>query len=330
MFGTNAHRSAVSENFSPEASVTLYHGDCRELLAQIPLGSARLVVTSPPYNIGKKYEQKRGLEQYLREQDDIIGMCVDRLTEGGSICWEVGNHIAGPNEILPLDIALYPSFAKRGLKLRNRVVWHFEHGLHCSRRLSGRYETILWFTKGDDYSFNLDPIRVPQKYPGKRAFKGPRAGQLTCNPLGKNPSDVWIIPNVKHNHVEKTDHPCQFPVELVERLVLGLTNQGDLVIDPYVGVGSSVIASIRHGRRSAGADIVPDYIRLARDRVEAEIQGTLRTRPMTRRVYQPYSNGVSAKPSPPRREAVHLARLMEKVPQSAAYRTGSQPRSAQP
>jgi adenine-specific DNA-methyltransferase len=89
---------------------------------------------------------------------------------------------------------------------------------------------------------------VPSKYPGKKHFKGPRAGQLSGNPLGKNPSDVWVIPNVKNNHVEKTVHPCQFPIELVERLVLSMTREGDNVFDPYMGVGSSVIAAIKNGR----------------------------------------------------------------------------------
>ncbi len=278
---------SARKNYSPKATVTLYHGDCRDLLRQIPLASAQLIVTSPPYNIGKRYEKKRTLEDYLREQAEVIDLCVERLKDGRSICWEVGNHIAGPNEILPLDIALYPLFASRGLKLRNRVVWHFEHGLHTRRRLSGRHETILWFTKGDDYTFNLDPIRVPQKYPGKKAFKGPRVGQFTCNPLGKNPGDVWVIPNVKHNHVEKTNHPCQFPVELVERLILSLTNDGDLVIDPYLGVGSTAVAAIKHGRRVAGADVVAEYIETARERVALAAAGLLRTRPMDRPVYEP-------------------------------------------
>jgi len=279
------------ETYSPDAQVTLYHGDCRDLLRQIPVASARLIVTSPPYNIGKKYEKKTALADYLAEQDEVIGLCVERLQQGGSICWEVGNHIAAPNEILPLDIALYPLFASRGLKLRNRIVWHFEHGLHCSKRLSGRYETILWFTKSDDYTFHLDAIRVPQKYPGKKAFKGPRIGQLTSNPLGKNPGDVWIIPNVKHNHVEKTEHPCQFPVELVERLVLALTNEGELVLDPYMGVGTTAVAAVRHGRRVAGADTVVTYIQTARERVRLEAAGLLRTRPLGRPVYEPPRNG---------------------------------------
>lgn len=281
----------IAERYRGNAQVTLYLGDCRDLLAQMPSESAQLVVTSPPYNIGKKYEKKRVIDDYLAEQAEVISECVRILRPGGSICWEVGNHIAGPQEILPLDIVLYPVFASHGLKLRNRIVWHFEHGLHCSKRLSGRYETILWFTKGDDYTFDLDPIRVPQKYPGKKQFKGPNAGELSCNPLGKNPSDVWIFPNVKHNHIEKTVHPCQFPVELVERLVLALTSEGDLVVDPYMGVGSTAVAAIRHKRRTAGADTEAEYLEIAKQRAQLAAAGLLKTRPMDRPVYEPPRNG---------------------------------------
>jgi adenine-specific DNA-methyltransferase len=281
----------IRDSFGKDARVTLYAGDCRELLSQIPDAAAQLVVTSPPYNIGKRYERRgRGLDDYLQEQAAVIAECVRVLGEGGSICWEVGNHIAGPQEILPLDIALYPIFASHGLKLRNRIVWHFEHGLHCSKRFSGRYETILWFTKGNNYAFDLDPVRVPQKYPGKKQFKGPNAGKHSCNPLGKNPSDVWILPNVKHNHVEKTVHPCQFPVELVERLVLSLTHPGDLVVDPYMGVGTTAVAAVRHGRRTAGADTVRDYLDIARQRIELASLGLLKTRPMNKPVYEPPQN----------------------------------------
>jgi adenine-specific DNA-methyltransferase len=192
-------------------------------------GSMSLIVTSPPYNIGKAYERRTSMDRYLTEQAKVIAECVRLLHPKGSICWQVGNHIQD-SEVFPLDVMLYPVFRKHGLKLRNRIVWHFEHSLHCSKRLSGRHETILWFTKGDDYTFNLDPIRVPSKYPGKKYFKGPKRGQLSGNPLGKNPGDVWIFPNVKNNHVEKTIHPCQFPVELVERLVLAMTKSSDAVL----------------------------------------------------------------------------------------------------
>ncbi len=120
-----------------------------------------------------------------------------------------------------------------------------------------------------------------------KSSKGPKIGEYTCNPLGKNPGDLWIIPNVKHNHVEKTIHPCQFPVELIERFVLALTNEGDVVVDPYMGVGSTAAAAILHGRRAVGADIVPEYIEIARQRVLLAQAGLLRTRPMNRPVYQP-------------------------------------------
>ena len=190
-------------------------------------------------------------------------------------------------EIVPLDMAMYPLFQKHGLKLRNRIIWHFGHGLHSTRRLSGRYEVILWFTKSDDYVFNLDPIRVPAKYPGKKHFKGPNKGKLSGNPLGKNPTDVWEIPNVKSNHVEKTEHPCQFPVELIERLVLALTSPGDRVLDPYLGVGSTILAAEKHGRRGYGCDVDAGYINLAKDRYSTLLDGTLKTRPMNRPVYDP-------------------------------------------
>ena len=246
----------------------------------------KLVVTSPPYNLGKDYEVRTSLDEYLEAQERVISECVRVLHPQGSICWQVGNYVDN-GEIVPLDAVLYPAFRKHGLKLRNRIVWHFGHGLHSKKRLSGRYETINWWTKSDDYTWNLDPIRVPSKYPGKRHFKGPNIGKLSGNPKGKNPSDVWEFPNVKNNHPEKTIHPCQFPVELVERLVLSLTNAEDAVFDPYMGVGASVIAALMHGRAPYGCDIAPEYVDIARQRVRQLHEGSLRTRPMGKPIYDP-------------------------------------------
>lgn len=279
----------VGSKWDPEATVILHHGETLDLLRRLPDASAQLVITSPPYNLDKAYERKRrrSTEEYVAEQATVIDECVRLLRPGGSLCWQVGNHVSG-GSILPLDILLYPTFAAHDdLVLRNRIVWHFEHGLHCARRLSGRYEVVLWFTKGDAYRFDLDPIRVPQKYPGKRAWKGPNAGRYTGHPLGKNPGDVWIFPNVKANHVEKTSHPCQFPIELVERFVLATTAPGDLVVDPYLGVGSTACAAVLHGRRAAGAEIVDEYVRIARERIHLAVRGELKTRPMDRPVHRP-------------------------------------------
>lgn len=276
----------VSPIFSASSDVTLYQGNCLDLLASMPAKSVQLVVTSPPYNIGKSYEKRTPLERYLAQQEAVIRECVRVLSDTGSICWQVGNYV-GKDEIVPLDIPLYTIFKNLGLKMRNRIVWHFEHGLHCSKRFSGRYETICWFTKSDKYTFNLDPVRVPQKYPSKKYFKGPKAGQLSCNPLGKNPGDVWVIPNVKHNHIEKTIHPCQFPVELIERLVLSTTNPGERVLDPFMGVGTTAVAAVKHRRKAVGAEIVADYIKIAKERVALAANGQLKTRPMNRPVYDP-------------------------------------------
>jgi len=277
----------ITDHYSDSALVTAFHGDCVDLLAQVPDNAIQLVLTSPPYNIGKKYEKRLSIDEYYDQQERVITECVRGLSPTGSLCWQIGNHVVS-NSIIPLDILLFPIFEKLGLVLRNRIIWHFEHGLHCANRLSGRYETILWFTfPNKNYTFNLDAVRVPQKYPGKRYYKGPKAGQFSANPLGKNPGDVWIIPNVKHNHVEKTEHPCQFPSELAERLILALTNEGDLVVDPFMGAGSTLVAALMNKRRSAGADIVKRYVSITKKRLDAADDGTLRVRPRNRPVYTP-------------------------------------------
>jgi adenine-specific DNA-methyltransferase len=148
---------------------------------------------------------------------------------------------------------IFSLFAKQqALILRNRIIRTFGHGVHASRRFSGRHETILWYTKGHNYHFDLDAVRVPQKYPGKRHYKGSKKGEWSGNPLGKNPSDLWEIPNVKFRHIEKTSHPCQFPIALVQRLIRALTKPGELVVDPFVGSGSSAAAAVLEKRAIRG------------------------------------------------------------------------------
>ncbi len=276
----------ISNNWNSDSTLCLFQGDCLELLDSIPDSVIQLVVTSPPYNIGKKYEKRKPLNQYLEWQKKVIAECFRVLKTSGSICWQVGNYIDN-GEIVPLDIVLYPFFEELGLKLRNRIIWHFGHGLHSSKRFSGRYEVILWFTKSDAYTFNLDPVRIPQKYPEKRYFKGNKKGELSCNPLGKNPSDVWDIPNVKANHIEKTIHPAQFPVELVERLILSMTNENDWTLDPFMGTGTTQIASLIHNRKSCGAEILDEYYEITMQRINRAFSGDLKIRPMERPIFNP-------------------------------------------
>jgi adenine-specific DNA-methyltransferase len=270
-------------------------GDALHRLEEIDEASVQLIVTSPPYNVGKEYErdQTMSLEEYLEWLQPIIEKLCKKINLRGSICWQVGNFVRD-GEVFPLDYFFYKMFIDQGMKLRNRIIWRFNFGLHASKRFSGRYETLLWFTKSDEYTFNLDPVRVPQLYPGKRhaSTKGAKAGQPSGNPLGKNPSDVWTfsgkdffkndpvwdIPNVKANHPEKTAHPCQFPHELAERCVLAFSDMGDTVLDPFVGTGTSAIAAIKAGRNAVGIDKSSDYIAVAESRIEALRRGNLALR----------------------------------------------------
>jgi len=309
----------ISENFNIDEYAVVYHGSCLKLLKQIPDKSIQLIVTSPPYNIGKEYEKKLKLNDYIEQQAEVIKECVRTLSEKGSICWQVGNHVDN-SSIIPLDTVLYPIFKNLELVMRNRIVWHFEHGLHCSKRYSGRYETIIWFTrKTKNYIFNLDPVRVPQKYPAKKYFKGPKAGQYSCNPLGKNPGDIWNIPNVKSNHVEKTDHPCQYPVELIERLVLSMSDKDDWVLDPFSGTGTSIIAAIRHNRRGVGAEVIKKYVEIAKERINKAINGSLRTRPMNKPIYDPNKDGNKLTISPWKEENKSTSKQLRLLEKESVY-----------
>jgi DNA modification methylase len=297
-FPDNANSYGLHKNWSEDASVIIINNDVLTGLATLPNEVFDLIISSPPYNIGKEYEKQVNLDQYLEWQADIIWELVRLLAPSGNLCWQTGNYV-DHGEVFPLDIYFYPLFKKCGLRLRNRIVWHFDHGLHASKRFSGRYETLLWFTKTDDYVFNLDPVRVPAKYPGKTHYKGDKRGQPSGNPLGKNPSDfwaflesqwcdaVWEIPNVKSNHPEKTVHPCQFPIELVERCVLAMTNPGGWVLDPFGGVGSTNIAALKNGRKSVSVERDAHYCAVAGDRIGQLFSGELKIRPLGKPVHTP-------------------------------------------
>lgn len=338
----------IYKKFSKELlkqDVALWQGDVLDLLKTLPEKEfVDLVVTSPPYNIGKEYEEKLNLVDYFDFQEKVIKETIMKLKPTGSICWQVGNYVDNKkNEIFPLDFGFHEIFSSFGLQLKNRIVWQFGHGLHSSKRFSGRYEVILWYTKSDKYQFDLDAVRVPQKYPGKRKYSGPGAsikapvdcileikkqknkklllifnpieldlknvfktkyppievdakreicaetgmvkqgqtivrGEFSSNTLGKNPGDIWDIPNVKGNHVEKTKHPCQFPVALVQRLVRAMTKKNQLVFDPFMGVGSAGVAALLNNRRFLGADLDKTYVLEAKKRITQAIKGEINYR----------------------------------------------------
>jgi len=291
---------------------TYLYGDAGKNLDKLIKGKRKfqLIMTSPPYNMDKEYEKTQSLDNYKTEIESVIKKLIILLDKKGSICWQVGNYInPKTKEVVPLDIFYHEIFKRHNLILRNRIIWHFEHGLHASQRFSGRYETIMWYTKSDKYTFNLDNVRVPSKYPGKTYYKGEKKGQFSGNPKGKNPSDVWkvlkadwkkevwSVPNVKANHKEKTIHPCQYPVELVERCVLALTKKGDWILDPYSGVGSTLIAGLKNGRNTLGIEKYKRYISVGETRIKELKKGILKLREFGKPVFVPNSKmSVAKKP----------------------------------
>jgi adenine-specific DNA-methyltransferase len=293
----------IGTTFSLDNDATLYNGDCLDLLKQMPDDSVDLVVTSPPYCMGKAYEDpKDDLRTFFDKHTELLPEIYRVLRNGGSMCWQVGYHVKN-NEVNPLDfmvhevIKLHPNKEiAENLVLRNRIIWTFGHGYNATARFSGRHEVIMWYTKGRDYGFDLDGVRIPQKYPGKRHYKGDKKGEYSGNPLGKNPSDVWDIPNVKANHVEKTEHPCQYPIVIPQRLIKALTPAGGLVLDPFFGSGATAIAAALEGRRFAGADTEPRYCEIATEKTKQAFDGTIRYRE-DKPVYEPDQNtAVARKP----------------------------------
>jgi adenine-specific DNA-methyltransferase len=285
----------------------LISGDVLDVLKSVPARSCSLIISSPPYNIRKPYErsENRTYNQYLEWQTKIIASMTHSLTEDASVCWQAGTYVAD-GEVFPLDIPFIEIFRSLGFKLRNRIIWRYNFGHNADKRFSGRYETVLWFSRSNNYVFNLDPVRISQLYPGKRhsLAKGSKAGKPSGNPLGKNPSDywefsaendfknnpVWDVPNVKSNHPEHTEHPCQFPVELAERCVLALSKIGDTILDPFIGTGATAIAATKHGRNAIGIDRYQPYLKIAEERLVKFKSGTLPLRPLGKPVLRPKPN----------------------------------------
>lgn len=290
----------IYKHYKEGRAMTLFSGDCKKMLKEIPDESVDLIITSPPYCMGKAYEDPHDdIETFKKQHNDIFNDMYRVVKPGGSICWQVGYHVSDKC-VIPLDYVVYNIFTTRSEKLkypfilRNRIIWTFGHGLNSEHRFSGRHETILWFTKGMHFNFNLDEVRVPQKYPGKRYYKGPHKGELSGNPLGKNPSDVWEIPNVKAKHVEKTDHPCQFPVAIPQRLIKALSPEGGLIMDPFMGSGTTGIASLIENRRFVGAEIQFDYYSTSFNRIDTAIKGDIRIRE-DKPIMEPSANTAVAK-----------------------------------
>lgn len=251
--------------------VALYTADCLDAMRDIPSALVELTVTSPPYNIGKEYEVARPINDYLDWTNEWIGQ-VHRVTSQRGAFWLNLGYISIPERgrAVPLTYLVWP---KLPFYLVQEVVWNYGAGVASRRMFSPRNEKWLWLVKDpENYTFNLDSVRDPNvKYPNQR-----KNGRLRVNPLGKNPTDVWMIPKVttgagrtgRRASVERTRHPAQFPLAVVRRILRACSDEGSLVMDPFMGSGSTAVAAMLEKRSCIGFELRPDYVSIATDRLE--------------------------------------------------------------
>lgn len=259
--------SSLGKPFFKTDGVAIYCHDCLEGMRNLPEGLIDLTVTSPPYNIGKEYESILDVGDYIEWSIAWISE-VHRISKADASFWLNLGYFEVINKGLAVPIP-YLLWDKTDFYLLQEVVWNYAAGVACRNRYSPRNEKLLWYVKNRDrYTFNLDDVRDPNvKYPNQK-----KNGKLKCNPLGKNPSDVWQISKVtsgeNRSSKERTTHPAQFPTELIERIIKSSSNKGDLILDPFMGSGSTAIAAIDNQRRVIGFEISEKYASIAKVRIE--------------------------------------------------------------
>lgn len=249
-----------------ENGLLIYRGDCVELMSRLPPQIVDLTVTSPPYNIGKEYEEVRDLDDYIAWSEKWIGN-VHRVTGPAGAFWLNLGYVSVDQraKAIPLPYLLWQ---KIPFFLLQEVVWNYGAGVACKRMFSPRNEKFLWYVKDmDRYTFNLDEVRDPNvKYPNSK-----KNGRIRCNPHGKNPTDVWQIPKVtsgeNRSSQERTPHPAQFPAAVIERIILACSEPGDLVLDPFMGSGTVAQVALATGRTVVGFEIEERYVGICRSRI---------------------------------------------------------------
>ena len=275
-------REALGEPSCDLGLTLIYAGDCLDLLRRLPSGVIDLTVTSPPYNIGKAYESIRPLHEYVDWCGEWMTE-IHRVTSPTGAFWLNVGYIPVPGhaKALPLPYLLWD---KSPFHLVQEVVWNYGAGVTTKSMFCPRNEKYLWYAKSlDKYTFNLDEVRDPDvKYPNQK-----KNGKLRCNPLGKNPGDVWAIPKVttgedmtgRRASPERTSHPAQFPEAVIDRIVRACSNPGDLVLDPFLGSGTTAVVALDNEREAIGFEIKPEYVDIAcgriRNRLETPVQQAL-------------------------------------------------------
>lgn len=247
--------------------VMIYQLDCVEAMKRLPAGLVDLTVTSPPYNIGKEYETTTDVEKYVAWCAEWIDGVARASSLTASFWLNVGYlSMPGRGKCVPISYLLWN---KVPLFFLQEIVWNYAAGVAARKNFSPRNEKFLWYVKNPDlYTFNLDDVRDPNvKYPNQK-----KNGKLKCNPLGKNPTDVWefakVTSGTNRASPERTAHPAQFPVAVIDRVVRACSNHGDIVLDPFMGSGTTAEVALGTGRFVVGFEIERRYIDITEKRLQ--------------------------------------------------------------
>lgn len=259
-------------------------GDCVEVMESMPEKSVNTIVTSPPYNLNKcygEYNDNCSFSEWEELIDSVAKAAHRILTDDGSFLLNVSPvPDKKTKEIIPLDAIAYFVFKKHGYYLRNSIVWHFNNMQNCTNRLSGRWEAILWFVKDiNNYQFNLDDIRIPYITKNDKRLVGG---------VGRNPTDTWNfdlpesdfwyfdrVNNMTKNKLGISEHPCVFPTTMIERIIKMTTKEGEVVLDPFLGSGTTLVAANNLKRVGLGIELDDKFSPIIEKRVVNESVNSL-------------------------------------------------------
>lgn len=232
-------------------------GDAIDVLAQFEAESVDLIISDPPYNLGKNYGNNhdiKGFDEYLNFSRKWLRLAHRILKPNGTIYVFMGfRFISYLFDILEREIEMF---------FNNWIVWHYTQGIGRKRGFSPRHDDILMFTKSHEFIFNLDNIRVPQKYYRERN-----------NMRGANPGDVWKFSHVHYCNENRENHPTQKPEGLIERMILASSNEGFVVLDPFLGSGTTLRVCQQLNRKGYGIEINPEYVNMSEARLNRVFNG---------------------------------------------------------
>lgn len=247
----------IENTVPPEFLDQIILGDAVDVLKKLPNNCVHLMVTSPPYNVGKEYDKDLTLGEYLDFIEDVMREVYRVLVWGGRVCFNVAN--LGRKPYIPLHAYLIQRFEEIGFLFRGEIIWDKGEAVSGSSTAWGSWMSASNPTLRDQHEY----IIVLSKGDFRRDGRG-RRSTISKEEFLEFTRSVWRFPP---ESAEKVGHPAPFPEELPYRCIQLLTFEGDVVLDPFVGSGTTCVAALKTGRHCIGIDIEEKYVEMARERI---------------------------------------------------------------